>query len=621
MERRLSAFLAADVVGYSRLMERDEADTFERLRAHRRQLFTPEIEKHHGRIFKLMGDGLLAEFASVVDAVECAVALQRGMAERNAGLPENQRIAVRIGINLGDVIVEGEDRHGEGVNIAARLQQLADLGGIAVSRTVVNHVNHKVAFGFESQGEHKVKNIAEPIGVYRVLMDPAAAMAGPGRWRLRPWSAGLGLAPSPSAGRLGPQKYQLTPTPRRSTSAEAAATAAPAAGEVVAAGRGEPAVEIRPASVQDEGIPVIVVLPFQDLTGDRTESDLGKGIAEQFITDLASFPDYEVVSSSTSFAYAGRPVPDIVKATSAVFVIEGSIRRSGDKAVVTMQLIRGSTDRHLMIAQVEQELKDPVIFQSAVVGKLRDQLGGMTGVLRRELVKIALAKAPADLTEYDYYIIGHVRLLRAEGEAARDIWMKGLTHFPDSTLLRFNLMAYCYYFKRQPALAGELMAEAAKFERRTQLDEWYFHWLLAELYSRRGEFQRAVLEAKAAVAMAPYDTTIHGRMAPIVMRGGLADEAIEWAKFTVTNDPHPQAWYFLGLYWAYRDSGRLNEAVKLAETQVARDPTSSKWWYDFLASPTWPPANTKKLKRPGRRLGACLNRPSSRGISLSYSRE
>ena len=147
-QRHLAAILAADVAGYTRLMEQDETDTFARLKAHRKELFEPEIEKHGGRVFKLMGDGLLAEFGSVVDAVECAVAVQRGMAERNKDVADDRRIDVRIGINLGDVIVEGEDRHGDGVNITARLQELAEPGGIAVSRTVVDHVKHKLALRF-----------------------------------------------------------------------------------------------------------------------------------------------------------------------------------------------------------------------------------------------------------------------------------------------------------------------------------------------------------------------------------------------------------------------------------------------------------------------------------------
>jgi TolB-like protein/class 3 adenylate cyclase len=176
VQRKLAAILAADVVGYSRLMAENEADTFDRLRAHRKELFEPEIVKRHGRIFKLMGDGLLAEFGSVVDAVECAASLQREMARRNDGLPANRRIDMRIGVHVGDVIIEGEDRHGDAVNVAARLEQLAEPGGICVSNTVLNHVKLKVALGFELRGEEHLKNIAEPVRVYRVLLArPVAA--------------------------------------------------------------------------------------------------------------------------------------------------------------------------------------------------------------------------------------------------------------------------------------------------------------------------------------------------------------------------------------------------------------------------------------------------------------
>jgi class 3 adenylate cyclase len=178
MDRKLAAILAADVAGYSRLMELDEADTFQRLRAHRTELFEPEIEKRHGHVFKLMGDGLLAEFASVVDAVECAVALQRDMASRNEGLPNERRIDVRIGINLGDVIVEGEDRHGEGVNVAARLQQLAQPGCICVARNVYDQVKNKLHLHFRDLGEQTVKNIAEPVHVFCVLFAETKVPSG-----------------------------------------------------------------------------------------------------------------------------------------------------------------------------------------------------------------------------------------------------------------------------------------------------------------------------------------------------------------------------------------------------------------------------------------------------------
>lgn len=171
VERRLSAILAADVVGYSRLMEKDEAGTFDRLRAHRKELFEPEISNHNGRIFKLMGDGLLAEFGSVVDAVECAAVLQGEMRKRNEGLAADRRIDMRIGVHVGDVIVEGEDRHGDGVNIAARLQELAEPGGLTVSGTAYDHLQGKVDIALEFAGEHQVKNIARPVRVYRASLD------------------------------------------------------------------------------------------------------------------------------------------------------------------------------------------------------------------------------------------------------------------------------------------------------------------------------------------------------------------------------------------------------------------------------------------------------------------
>src|SRR5262249_50830996 len=194
-QRRLAAILAADVVGYGRLMEADETGTFERLRAHRKELFEPEIERHHGRIFKLMGDGLLAEFASVVDAVECAVLLQHEMHERNNGVADDKRIDVRMGVHVGDVIVEGNDRHGDAVNIAARLQQLAEAGGICVTGPVVNHVRHKVALHFELRGEELLKNIAEPVTVYRVSMDAMATgkVAVPTKSRTRSRHGGTAL--------------------------------------------------------------------------------------------------------------------------------------------------------------------------------------------------------------------------------------------------------------------------------------------------------------------------------------------------------------------------------------------------------------------------------------------
>src|SRR5262249_29039970 len=262
MERRLAAILSIDVVGYSRLMEQNEADTFERLKVLRKELFEPEITRHHGRIFKLMGDGLLAEFGSVVDAVECAVVVQRAMAERNVGLSAAGRIDARIGINLGDVIVEDEDRHGDGVNIANRLQALADPGGIAISGTAYDQVKTKVAVGFAFLGEHTVKNIAEPVRVYRVLLDrTSVGRTSVARRNVAVWRRGalVGTAAVVSVAAVG--AIGLTIWPREAPCLSAT---------------------VQPLSAGQS----IAVLALDNLSGDPAQTPIVDGFADDLITEL-----------------------------------------------------------------------------------------------------------------------------------------------------------------------------------------------------------------------------------------------------------------------------------------------------------------------------------------------
>src|SRR5262245_20174448 len=315
MERRLSAILAVDVVGYSRLMERDEADTFERLRAHRKDLFEPEIAAHRGRIFKLTGDGLLAEFGSVVDAVEASVLLQREMAERNNGLPSDQRIDVRIGLHVGDVIIEGEDRHGDAVNIASRLQQLAETGGICVSGAVADHVRHKVAVGFEPRGEERLKNIAEPVRVYRIAMEKVPARRTSLSRRLTIWGSAAGVLVV-------------------AVGVAAALRLLPIADEA-------PSAPVTPESAL--GIPIILVLPFQNLTNDPAQDKLGLGIAEELRDLLWTYPEFQVVSGTSSVINSGD-LRDIARQHNAQFVIGGTVRRNVDKADVIEPLLCGHSN-------------------------------------------------------------------------------------------------------------------------------------------------------------------------------------------------------------------------------------------------------------------------------------
>jgi adenylate cyclase len=311
MERKLAAILAADVVGYSALMAADEAGTFARLRADRRELFGPEIKKHHGRIFKLMGDGLLAEFGSVVDAVECAVTLQRGMAERNASVPESKHIEVRIGINLGEVIVEGEDRYGDGVNVAARLQQLAEPGGICVSGKVSKEVEKKLAFGFEPMGEHQMKNIAEPIACYRVILQssPPSKL----EWPVAPKS---------------PNKATIAVLPFINMS-------------------GDPEQEYF-----SDGITEDIITDLSKISGLHVA-------ARNTVFTYKSKP---------------IKVQQAAQELGVRFVLEGSVRKAGSRVRVTGQLIDSKDGGHVWADRYDRELTDIFAIQDEITHAIVDQL-------------------------------------------------------------------------------------------------------------------------------------------------------------------------------------------------------------------------------------------------------
>ena len=298
-KRRLAAILAADVVGYSRLMEHDEAGTLTALKARRREVLAPLVAQHHGRLVKVMGDGVLVEFASAVDAVECAVEVQKRFAETNRSLPEACRIVLRIGINLGDVIVEGSDLYGDGVNVAARLENLAEPGSICVSGSVYDQVKRKLASGFDDLGAQAIKNIAEPVHVYRVREE-----------------------------------------------------------------RDEP--EQKPLPLPDR--PSIAVLPFDNLSGQPEETYFSDGITEDIITGLARFRSLFVIARNSSFAFRGKPIDiaEIGRKLGVSYLLEGSVRRAGDRVRITAQLIEAATGAHLWAERYDRSLDDIFAVQDEV---------------------------------------------------------------------------------------------------------------------------------------------------------------------------------------------------------------------------------------------------------------
>jgi adenylate cyclase len=365
-QRHLAAILAADVVGYSRLMEQDEAHTFARLRAHRKELFEPEIERHQGRVFKLMGDGLLAEFGSVVDAVECAVVLQRGMAERNDGVPTEQRIDLRIGVTLGDVIVEGEDRHGEGVNIAARLQELAEPGGIAISRQAHDQVETKLDIAFDDLGEHLVRNIAKPVHVYHVR---DGAIRAPRRRYTRRLSRPTALA---------------------------ATLAVVVAGGAIVWYSTDRTPPLPPG-------PKIAVLSFSVAGGDPCNAAFSAGLAEDIGAALARFSDVSVTSGESTQRITGENGD--VRGVGVGYELNGSVRCSAGGLRVTAQLSDAADGTHV------ESVKHDVSLSEANDLRAREELAGrMAGAIASPTTK--LWKSEMDKTR-DQFRKSRTDLLRA----------------------------------------------------------------------------------------------------------------------------------------------------------------------------------------------------------------
>jgi adenylate cyclase len=342
-QRKLAAILAADVVGYSRLMEANEERTLGALRHHRREFFDPTVAKHGGRIFKVMGDGFLVEFGSVLNAARCAIEIQTGMQHRNAGVPEDRHIKFRVGINVGDIIVDGEDFYGDGVNVAARLEGLAGPGGIACSEMVRNQIGNKLEIEFIDQGEKILKNIAQPVHVYFVSLG----------------------------------------------STEATGAAAPAA-----AG----------AHLRSDK-PSVAILPFSNMSNDPEQEFFSDGITEDIITDLSKVSGLFVLSRNTVFTYKGKSLDleGVAKQLGVAYLLEGSVRKAGNRVRINAQLIEGATGGHLWADRYDRELTDIFAIQDDITKTIVDQL--KVKLLPEE--KRAIERSPTDNVEaYTHYLRG-----------------------------------------------------------------------------------------------------------------------------------------------------------------------------------------------------------------------
>jgi adenylate cyclase len=362
IERRLAAILAADVAGYSRLTGVDEEGTHVRLQAHLRALVDPKVAEHRGRVVKNTGDGMLAEFSSIVDAVRCALDVQRGMAERNAGVPDEKRIEFRMGINAGDIIIDRGDIFGDGVNVAARLEGLAKPGGICISDDAHRQVRGKFDVTFEDAGERQLKNIARPVRVFQVALDDA-----------RP------------AKLIWQRRNAASAVRRAARSARATAIGAAVlliAGAVGAAlyfhlGRAPVVSQMRDQPAKPSERFSIVVLPFANLSGDASQDYLADVISDELTTGFSRFRDSFVISRSTAFTYKGKPinVRQIGKDLGVRYVLEGSVQPSGDRLRVHAQLIDTESDAHVWADQFDENRSDLLQMQDAIVTRIAHAIG------------------------------------------------------------------------------------------------------------------------------------------------------------------------------------------------------------------------------------------------------
>ena len=523
-QRRLAAILAADVVGYSRLMQRDEIGTLAALKTRRSEILQPVVSRHRGRIVKLMGDGVLVEFGSAVDAVECAVQLQKDMGAANAGLPEDGRIVLRIGINVGDVIVEGEDLYGDGVNVAARLEALADPGSVVVSQTVYNHVRGKGPFTFEDVGEQNLKNMAEPVHVYRLS----------------------------------------------------------AAGHVATTPGGRPAGEGNQIS--------IAVLPFSNVSGDAEQEYFSDGISEDIITDLAKLSELLVIARNSSFVFKRKVVsiPEVAKTLRVRYVLEGSVRKSGNRIRVTAQLIDSTTGGHVWAERFDRDLTDVFTVQDELT---REIVSALKIKLTAEEKSRLINKRTVDLEAYNLFLRGRERAwipTRSGNIEARNLLGRAVAIDPDFAAAQAYL-AFTYFndyvnaWAASPEQSLQTGLEIARRATAIDGEDPQAHFALAVGFLWHREYDKALAEARRCLALSPNSAEGHLATARIQMYSGNASDAITTINAYMRLDPLYSVIALHFLAEAHVALGHFEEAVVALKERLERDPNSESS-YALLAS-------------------------------------
>jgi TolB-like protein/class 3 adenylate cyclase/Tfp pilus assembly protein PilF len=551
IERKLAAILAADVVGYSRLMGLDEEGTLAQLRAHRRALVDPKINEHRGRIVKTTGDGMLVEFASVVDAVRCAVEVQRGMADRNAGVPQNKRIEFRVGINLGDIIVQDNDIFGDGVNVAARLEGLAEPGGICVSQAARDQLQDKIGVTFEDIGEQVVKNIVRPIHAYRVRFE------------------GVEFA------RATPE----TEAPQRNRLAMWTAACVVLLVSVTGAGW----YVTRPAIAPGSPRLSIVVLPFANVSRDPEQEYFADGITNDLTTDLSRIPGSFVIAGTTAFTYKGKAVDvkQIGQELGVRYILEGSVQRLGTAVLVNAQLIGAESGAHIWADRFDGDLSNLSELRDVVTFRITRSL---SFELPEAENRRSLRERPNNPDAVDYLLRGQAvfqrpATTREEYDEARRLLEAALRIDPGYN----EALIWLASADIGQALdlvsdnrAGQISRAEEEIDRalKSAPSNSLAHYVKADVLNAQKRIGEAIAESETAIRLDPNAVRAYARLGLLKWYAGQPEDTFKYVEEAMRRSPKDRAmpiWHFwAGL--AHLWLGHLDAAIEELRKAVAGQP-------------------------------------------------
>jgi adenylate cyclase len=561
LKRKLTAILNADVKGYSRLMGEDEKGTVRTLNAYK-EVMTGLVQHHRGRVVDAPGDNVLAEFASVVDAVECAVDIQKELKTRNAELPENRRMEFRIGVNLGDVIEDGDRIFGDGLNIAARLESLSEAGGICISGTAFDQVKNKLSLGYEYLGEQSVKNILEPVRVYRVLTEPEAAgkILGEKKSKRRQWKKtalivvsilivviavvaiwGLYIRPTPPLEAASKEKMAF-PLPDK---------------------------------------PSIAVMPFLNMTGDQSQEFFCDGFSETLITVLSKVPQLFVIARESTFSYKGKAVKvkQVSEELGVRYVLEGSVQRSGERIRINAQLIDALTGHHLWAERYDRDVKDIFAIQDEITMKIITalQVKLTSGDMIHVLVKGA--KNIDAFTKYLQAVDLWTRLTKETNAQAKKLLEEAIALDPEYPGPYIGL-AKTYgmdVFLGTTESPDQSLARAFEFAQKAiSLDNTNgaAYSVLSWLYATKRQYEKAIAESERAVSLNPNSAESYMRLGLVLAYAGRAEEGIPYMQNALRLNPFPSCNYFSNLATIYSAAGHYEKAIEAAKKALQCEPNS-----------------------------------------------